>query len=154
VSDLSTDKTLYFTSSASSSSSCSRKSIPIGILSSLRTSSSFWVVMRFLFFILGIFYSILGNLFASSLTSTSAPLTLPLSQFLFCFQSNLICIFYILDCHHAHLILNLISQTIHISNDLLIITLTMTSSNVYHVKLLSVFLHCHPFLSQIMHSLE
>jgi hypothetical protein len=108
--------------------------------------------MRFFFFILRILYSILGNFFASSLTSTSSPLTFLSSQFLFSFQSDLIRIFHISNCHHDHIILNFISLSIHVSGDLFIITLVMTFSDFDPVKFLYVFFHCHPLLSKIMHS--
>jgi hypothetical protein len=109
--------------------------------------------MRFLFFLLRLLYSILGNCFASTLrTSASASLTLFLGQFLFNLQRNMISIFHISNRHHSHLIYNFISQTIHVPGDLLIITFSMNFSNVYPVELLSVFLHYHPLLSKIFHS--
>jgi hypothetical protein len=107
--------------------------------------------MIILLFILGLLYSVLGNCFSSALTSTSSPLTLLSGQFFFSLQRDLIRIFHISNCHHAHLILNVISQTIHVSGDLFIITLMMTCSDVESIKFLSVFLHCHPLLSQILH---
>jgi hypothetical protein len=107
--------------------------------------------LRFLSLFFIFLSSVLGNCFASGLTSTSASLTLFSAQLLFSFQSHLISIFHSPKGHHAHLILNVISQTIHVSGNLFIIAFPMTCSDVYPVELFSVFFHCHQLLSQILH---
>jgi hypothetical protein len=64
----------------------------------------------------------------------------------------MISILYSLDGYHAQLILNVISQTIQISSNLLIIALPMTFSDVQSIEFLSVFFHHHQLLSQVLHS--
>jgi hypothetical protein len=76
--------------------------------------------LRFLPFFFRFLSSVLGNCFASRLNSTLASLTLLPAQLLFGFHSYLIIIFYSPKGHHSHLILNFISQTIHVSGNLLL----------------------------------
>ena len=130
-----------YSTSSSSSTSSTRKSVVVSIISSLLSMlSSLWgstSLCSFSFglkpklpFLLGLLIFVLGNWFASGLTSTSAPLTLFSAQLLFRFQSHLIIIFHHSDGYHAHLILDVISQAIHVSGNFFIIAFLKTCSDV------------------------
>jgi hypothetical protein len=88
------------------------------------------------------------------MTSASAPLTFFSAHLLFIFQSHLISIFHRSDGYHAHLILDIISQAIHVSGNFFIIALLMICPDVQSIEFLSVFFNCHQLLSQVMHSPE
>jgi hypothetical protein len=159
MSDLSTCEAFHYSTSSSSSTSSTRKNVSIniltslfGMLPSLRASTSLSLNLRFIPLFLGFLISILGNLFASWLTFALASLTLFLSQLLFIPYSHLIRIFHHSDGLHAHLILNVISQTIHVPSNLFIIAFAMTYPNVQLVEFFSVLLHYHQLLPQILHS--
>jgi hypothetical protein len=66
----------------------------------------------------------------------------------------MISIFHCSDGYHAHLILDIISQAIHISGNFFIIALPMTCPDVQFVEFFSVFFHCHQLLSQVLHPPE
>jgi hypothetical protein len=104
--------------------------------------------------ILGLLVSFLGNCLASWLTPTFPSLTLLTAQLLFSFQSHLISILHSSDGYHAHLILDIVSQAIHIPGNFLIITLSMTCFDVQLIEFLCVFFNCHQLLSQVLYPPE
>jgi hypothetical protein len=110
--------------------------------------------LRFLPLFFRFLSSVLGNCLASGLTSALASLTLLSTHLLFSFQIHMISIFHISNDHHAHLILNVISQAIHVSGTFSSSLSPMTCSYVYLVELFIVFFHGHQLLSQILHPLK
>jgi hypothetical protein len=130
VSIFSTCEGFHHSTSSSSSTSSVRKSVVINILSPLRTSTSLGLSLRFLPFFFWFLVSILGNYLASGLTSSLASLTFLVVQILLNFQSHMISIFHHSDGHHAHLILNFVSQTIHVPSNFFIIAFPMTYYDV------------------------